>query len=255
VPPCSWPHSPAAGATTPSGPAPTTSGAGDDLEGSWALESYALDGDEVAAAEPAATITFAADGSFQGTSPCNAMSGTWGGEGGTLTLELGPMTQMACVDPDLQAQETAFTGGLPEVTGATVDGDALVLTGDAVTFRFARGPEGIVGAYQVTGVNDGAGAVESNAATEAITVDFGDGGTASGNDGCNAWGAPYVVDGTSLTVGPEFGGTTKACDDVRAVAARFKRALLSVVTWERDGQVVTLRDADGATQLTLVTAG
>jgi heat shock protein HslJ len=110
-----------------------------DLSGSWALESYSSGGAEVTAPAPVATITFASDGTFQGKA-CNSFSGTWTEDSGTVALTLGPMTQMACVDAGVQAQETAITTGFPKVDAATVSGDSLELTGNGISFTFTRRP-------------------------------------------------------------------------------------------------------------------
>ena len=234
--------------------APDGSGAG-QLEGTWTLESASVDGDEVTAQTPAATITFADDGTFHGTTPCNGLGGTWTDDDGTLVLELGMMTQMACAEPEVQAQETAITKGFPSVSSAQLDGDALVLSGDGVTFRWVSGPEGIAGSYDVTGVSNGNGAVVSSALTEALSIEFADDGTVSGNDGCNSFASTYTVDGSSLQIGPDMTGTLIGCpQDVSELAHQFTTALVEVASWERNGQVVTLRGAAGATIVTLVPA-
>ncbi|HEY6530784.1 MAG TPA: META domain-containing protein [Acidimicrobiales bacterium] len=226
-----------------------------EVEGNWILESFTVDGDEATAQQPAATISFAADGAFSGSTPCNGMSGTWTDDDGALTLELGPMTMRACEDTALQAQETAITTGFPKVTAANVSDETLELTGEGVAFRFTRGPDGIVGSYKVTGVNNGADAVVSSAATETITIDFAEDGTVSGNAGCNRFSGTYEQDGTALTIQGNVATTMMACDeDATTAEQQFLTALAAVTTWSRNGQPVTLSDSTGATQLTLVPA-
>lgn len=243
-----------AGACSSDDDARTTRSALDDaLVGTWTLDSASVDGTDVTAQRPAASITFSVDGTFQGSSPCNTLSGTWTDDDGALGLELGPMTQMACADPAVQAQETAITTGFSKVTAAEKGDGTLTLTGDGVTFRFVSGPEGLVGSYDVTGVNDGNGAVVSSALTEALTVDFAADGLVRGFDGCNSFTTSYELDGASLSIGPDTTTTLIGCPgNVTALAGEFNNALRAVATWERNGEVVSLRDASGATQLTLI---
>jgi heat shock protein HslJ len=59
-----------------------------------ATEEFKVD----ASAQYTATFaaTFAGDGSLKVTADCNKASGTYSGEGGALTIKIGPMTQAAC---------------------------------------------------------------------------------------------------------------------------------------------------------------
>ena len=120
-----------------------TTAAGSGVEGAWTLTTYLADGTQVPAAAAPAEIDLAADGRFTGSTGCNRISGTWtGSAGGSFTITPGPMTQMACVDPAGQAQEQAFTTGLPKVTKAAVSGSTLTLSDDAgaALFTFTEGP-------------------------------------------------------------------------------------------------------------------
>ena len=236
-------------------PTATTAGGATTVEGAWTLATYLSDGSLVPASSTPADLTLAAGGTFTGSTGCNRLSGTWSGAaGGEFTITPGPMTQVACVDPAVQAQESALTGLLPKVTGAEVTGDELILTDDsgATLLTFTAGPEGLVGAYTVTGVNDGNGSVVSSAATEKANITFSASGTVSGNTGCNSFTGGYTVDGATVTIDGNVAATLMACEpDAQALEQQFLTALGNVTTWERSGQQVTLRSASGETQLSL----
>lgn len=239
-----------------SGSSATTAAASDDpLLGSWTLSGYTADGKETAAAASPAGIELAADGTFAGTTGCNQLSGTWKGTAdGAFTITPGPMTQMACADPFVQAQETALTTGLPKVASVIVTSEALTMSDSsgAELFTWARATDELVGSYTVTGINNGKEAVVGTAETSKANITFAADGTVSGNTGCNSFSGSYTLDGSSLEIDPDVAATMMACEDAsQQVETQFLNALSQVSTWERSGDTVTLRDPAGATQLTL----
>ena len=246
------------GSDSGSGASTGTTAAGSGVEGAWTLTTYLADGTQVPAAAAPADIDLAANGRFSGSTGCNRISGTWtGSAGGSFTITPGPMTQAACVDPAGQAQEQAFTAGLPKVTQAAVSGSTLTLSDDAgaALFTFTEGPEGLEGSYTVTGVNNGQGAVVSTTATETANITFAADGTVSGNTGCNSFAGTYEVDGAEVTIHGNVAATLMACEpDAQALEQQFLTALGNVTTWERSGQQVTLRGNNGEAQLTLTDA-
>lgn len=239
----------------------TTPAAGDALAGSsWTLESYqGPSQDTVPAATGAvSTLAFAADGMFSGSTGCNRLSGTYSVTGEQLSIEVGPMTRMACTDPDVQAQETAVVQQLAEVTGFTVANEHLTLTGDDGTTRltYAAGLSGLEGtAWQVTGVNTGT-AVESSALTEKLTATFGAAGAFNAFGGCNTMAGMYETTGTAGLTISGLASTMMGCGaDVSTLEGQYSAALGQVTTYEISGEQLTLRNADGATQVTATLAG
>src|SRR5688572_4750269 len=97
-----------------------------DLAGTkWLLSSY------VAAA--VAALDFGADGStLSGTTGCNGFGGTYSQDGSTLSIELGPMTLVACTDDATTAQERAIVDGLPRVASFTASGQLALLDDNGV---------------------------------------------------------------------------------------------------------------------------
>ncbi len=235
-----------------------TTAAGSSLVGPWTLATYLADGTLVPASAVPADIDLAADGTFTGTTGCNRFSGTWEGTaGGAFTITPGPMTQMACADPAVQAQEAALTTMLPEVAGAEVAESRLTLTDadGATLLTLTAGPEGLVGSYTVTGVNNGAGGVVSSAATETALITFDPSGTVSGNSGCNRFTGTYSLDGAAVTIEGDVASTMMACEpDAQALEEQFLTALGNVTGWERSGTQVRLVGPSGEAQITLVDA-
>jgi heat shock protein HslJ len=222
---------------------------------SWNLSSYAGPEDAVvpAAESPAgASLTFAADGSWSGSTGCNRIMGTYMQDGSNLTIDSGPMTLMACEGP-VADQETAIIAALPLVASFTA-GDVLELRSaeDSVLLTYEAGLAGLAGtSWQATGVNNGKEAVVSQAGVEMATIAFDDAGQVSGSGGCNSFTGTYETsEPDGLTFGP-LASTMKACaDDVMQIEQEYFAALANVTTYQIEADRLTLRDASGATQVT-----
>ena len=103
----------------------------------------------------------------------------------------------------------------------------------------------------MTGINNGNEAVTSPVAGSTVTATFTPDGNVAGSTGCNDYSGPYTLDGTSLTVGPLV-STKKACDQaLMDQESQFLTAMETPTTVETSGGTVTLRAADGATQVVL----
>jgi heat shock protein HslJ len=251
----------ACGSSTDSGSgtattSPATTATGMTLVGPWVLASYAGP-DGPVPASPGATMAFAADGTFSGNTGCNVLNGTYTTSGSSMTVTPGPMTMRACADPAIDAQEQALVTGLPTVTGFAIAGDQLTLSDSsgAPLFVFTAGPTGLEGtSWKVTGVNNGRGAVEGTSLTEALTLEFG-GGTVSGFNGCNTFSGSFTTTGTTITISTDLATTLIACEpDVDALAQQYTTALTASTTYEVSGSMLTLRDAEGAMQVTATSA-
>ena len=244
--------------TTKASTSTTTAASGAvELAGTnWVLASYTAGAEKNDTPAGVATLTFADGGELSGSTGCNRLAGTYEVDGDALTITLGPATLMACEDEALNAQEQAIVNGLPEVTTFTATEDSLTLLGfDEQALFTYDAADGLEGAWSVTGVNNGKDAVQGSSLTEALTADFGPDGTFSGYGGCNTLSGPYeTTDPDGLTIGP-LAGTMMACaEDVMALEAQYQAALAAVATYTIDGDTLTLRDADGATQITAARA-
>lgn len=234
--------------STTAAPGGATNGTAGLARTSWKLTG-AVDG-------TVPTLDFAQDGTFSGSTGCNRITGTWIEEGDSVTLEAGPMTQMACTSDEANEQEKEIVAALGKV--AAVDQTPT-------TLRLLDGDEGELLVYEavtgdlqgtswkVTGVNTGT-ALESSALTEALTIDFGTEGSVTGRGGCNNFTGTYTLDGGTITFS-EFASTMMGCDEaVMEMEDKYLAALAAASTVERSGDSLTLRDGDGAMQVTATLA-
>lgn len=235
-----------AGCAEETGQAPSGSG---ELEGGvWILDDASaatLGGSPSPGTR--ATISFD-EGEVGGSAFCNHYGGTYEEEGGgTVSIEVGFMTEMACEEP-LMTLESAFLGVLGEVDAYTVGQGTLILTragGEPLVFELER-PLPLVGtAWRLDGIAAGADAVSSTIAGTEATAAFGTDGRIEGNAGCNDYGAGYAVDGGSIEI-DEPERTDMLCEpDVMAQEATFLDALPEADSFEIRGQILTLFDAEG----------
>jgi heat shock protein HslJ len=232
-----------------------------DLAGtSWLLDSYtAADGSAVDATQggEAGSLAFGADGTFSGSTGCNRIAGAFTQDGSSLTMQPGPMTLKACTG-DVAAQETAVVAALPQVASFTSAGTLVLLDTDGATLlTYAPGLAELAGSsWRATGINNGKEAVVAEAGTELVTAEFGVDGTVSGSGGCNTYNAPYSTPAAGqITIGP-VASTKMACPEAETqIEQNYFTALGNATTYEIDGTTLTLRDANGATQVSFTSEG
>ena len=99
----------------------------------WILETASIEAliGEVVPDGTRVTIRFEPDGTAGGSAGCNSFAGSYSaGNDGSLTIEAGGMTQMACEEP-LMRVEAASVAALGEVGSFTVtdQGTGLLLEG------------------------------------------------------------------------------------------------------------------------------
>jgi heat shock protein HslJ len=239
---------------------PSSSAAAGSLTGtSWTLTSYATarSSTPTSAAAPA-SLTFRSAGALSGTTGCNSFSGNYTADASKLTITLGPMTQAACADAAAQAQETAITQLLPTTASYALEATSLTLMDQkgATLLAYSAAASDLPGtSWSVTGVNNGKDAVEATALTEALTATFGQDGSFQAFGGCNQLSGKFTTSGNNgVKIGP-LASTRKTCGDaVDQLETEYSAALGNVATWEINGQTLTLRDAQGATQVTATQA-
>jgi heat shock protein HslJ len=244
------------------GPAPAATGASvPELAGTnWSLISYAgADGTQFpAVAEPSVgTVTFLTDSELAGSTGCNRFTGTYEQSGADLSIATGAMTQMAC--PGLVAdQETAVIAALGEVATAAVSAGNLVLRDaqGAELLSYAPGLAGLEGtSWTATGINNGKEAVVADATTSAVTAQFGTDDVLSGFGGCTNYTSTWTsTQPDGLTIGPVAPQRIACEQNVVDTEQRYLAALAKVTTYQLEGNQLTLRDANGATQVTFTQA-
>jgi len=190
-------------------------GTGGTIDGvRWILTSY--DSNRTSTPVPAGVTVDAtfADGTVSGSGGCNSYSGPYEIDGSKITIGLIQSTLMLCEGPDGDV-ETAYLAALPTAASFTATADTLTLfngSGTAI-LTYKAGPSNpLIGAWTVTGYNDGASAVVSPAAGTELTATFGADGIVSGSSGCNTYNGSYTLTGETLAIGP-LGTTRMACPE------------------------------------------
>lgn len=243
-----------ASAPTPSS-APASAASAELAGTSWVLASYVgPDGATVPGAEAGeqGTLTFGTDGSFNGSTGCNRISGAYAQDGDSLTMTPGPMTLRACQGP-AAAQETAIVAALPQVARFSSDSALVLQDADgAVLLTYSPGLSSLAGtSWQATGINNGAEAVVSQGGTENVTATFGTDGTITGSGGCNTYNGTFTTSGADQITITDVASTMKACPEpAMQIEQQYFAALGNAATYQIEGSTLTLRDADGATQVT-----
>jgi heat shock protein HslJ len=232
------------------------------IAGSWVVTSYLTDRSDMAApiAGSLLTAVFGADGTIEGDSGCNHVSGPYTLDGDRIAI--GPLasTLVACASSDLQDQETRYLAALMASNAWSQDAGVLELQdttgiGRQTTVVFSAATDAVyLGSWDVAGFDDGSGVVVSPVSGSALTAVFHPDGTIEGSAGCNAFSGPYSAIGTSMTIGP-LATTRMACSSpaLDTQEQQYLVALQSVASWEaNDG--ITLRDRDGAEKVALTAA-
>ena len=229
-------------------------GAGGTIDGtSWRLTVQDIEGTETPVPQGVVITAAFADGKVTGNAGCNSYNAPVTVDGAKITFGTAATTAMAC-DPAVNAFEQEYLANLAAAASFTATADSLTIweAGGKQLLVFEAAPENpLVGAWNVTGYNNGAEAVVSPLTGTTLTATFADDGTVSGNAGCNTFNGPYTLDGTSLTVGP-LATTMKACEQaIMDQETQFLTALQTPTAVETSGATVTLRAASGATQVVL----
>ncbi len=221
-----------------SGTAPTT----DDLDG-LTFGSTAVTGHELVA-DSTITLSFQ-DDSVSANAGCNTMNGGYTITDGTLDVDAMATTMMACAD-DLMAQDTWLSEFLTSGPAVGLDGSTLTLTGDDATITLAEVEDaeltGTVWVVTGTVATEAVSSVPADAeASITITDD-----TVAVNTGCNTGSGGVEVGEDVLIFGP-IATTRRACtDDLMQLEASVLAVLQGEVSYEIDGDSLSLRnDANG----------
>ncbi|MGA7689809.1 MAG: META domain-containing protein [Jiangellales bacterium] len=231
-----------------------------DLTGSsWVLTSYSAAGGEepTPAAVSESTLTFLADGDAAGSTGCNRFAVAWAQDGSALTMEPGPVTLMACADPDVEAQEQAVLAAFPLVTAFEQGDDTLTLrdAGGADLLTYEAGVDDLAGtSWVATGVNNQNGGVEGTAATADVTAVFAADGTVSGFTGCRDYSGQWTAGEGEIALTDVTTEGEECSGEQATLEENYVAALANTTTFKLESSTLNLRAADGATQVTFAGA-
>ena len=225
---------------------------GDDttLEGpTWVLDRTSIESLAPGAPDDARVDLIFEDDAVAGTSGCNRYFGSYEVDGGSISFGTLGGTEMAC-EPSLMELESAYLAALGDVRDHQEGGGELVLSGDEVrlVFREEEAPEPVPLVGTTWGLESLAlatDAVSSPVAGTDVTLEFLDDGSAAGSGGCNSFHTTYAVDGASIGFDP-VASTRMACEpEVMSQETAVFGALESAASFDVEGDVLTLLDADG----------
>ncbi len=195
-----------------------------------------------------ATATFA-DGRVSGSGGCNNYSAAYTLDGDSLTILPGPMTMMACPEPQMSVEQQ-FMAALAATAAYHSTGDELhLLNADGqvvATFAVLEATSLTGVTWVATMVNNGREAVVSLLADTEITAVFDAEGKVGGSAGCNRYFAGYTTDGAAIAIEPPA-STRKMCsEEIMQQEAQYLAALPTAATFTIQGDVLELRTAEGA---------
>ena len=189
-----------------------------------------------------------------GSAGCNAYQASYT-RAGDAKLTVGPIaaTGRFCEGPAADV-ESAFLASLARAHSFSATAGRLVTSDESgrVLLEFVAAPENpLVGSWQVTGYNNGAGAVVSVAIGTELTANFGAGGILQGSGGCNDYSGSYVSSRETLSIGP-LATTRKACaEPIMEQEARFLAVLQASTGYRLEPQIIVLVLPDGASGVSL----
>ena len=192
------------------------------------------------------------EGRLSGFAGVNSYTGPYTAEKNGQ-FSAGPLaaTLMAGSGPAMAA-ETAYLKLIEAAEKYSVAESKLTLTTkDGTTLVYEKAKPFTLGgsSWNVTGYNNGKQAVQGLEADSKLTLEFGTDGTASGNAGVNSFNGPYSSGDTSIKIGPL--ATTKMAGEPALMEQEqaYLAALQAATQWEVGRDTLTLRDAEGATQV------
>ena len=221
------------------------------LEGpTWQLTAVS-DGSGVLTDVPAgveATALFEA-GQVGGSGGCNRYGASYTLAGESLTIMPGPMTMMACPEPQMSVEQQ-FMAALAATASYQISGDQLALldaSGQTVATFVVQVPASLTGVEWVAiNYNNGREAVVSILLDTEITALFGEDGRLTGSAGCNNYMTGYTVDGDAIAIEPAATTRKMCAEDVMQQEREYLAALLMANTFNIQGDQLELRTADGA---------
>ena len=208
------------------------------------------------------TLNFGTDGTVSGSAGCNRYTGGYQAENQTLKVGQLATTMMMCASPEgVMEQETKYLTALQNAATYSIDGNMLTIRDASGATQVIATPaaaaSGLGGtAWKVMNYNNGNQAVVGMITGSEVTLNFGTDGQVNGSAGCNRYAGPYQSQDAALTVG-QLATTMMVCASPEGVMdqeTKYLAALQNAATYSIDGNMLTIRDASGATQVVATVA-
>jgi len=196
------------------------------------------------------TAAFVA-GKLSGSGGVNRYTATYETQSGDKITISQPAATLMAGPPEAMAQEQAYFAALTKATKFAVTADSLTLMDDQGTtlVRYAVvQPTTLEGTeWHALAYNNGKGALQSLAASSAITATFGSDGSLAGNASINQYSTTYTTSGDAMSIDAQIVSTQMAGPaDLMKQEAAYLAALPQTATYTIEGDELWLRDADGA---------
>lgn len=170
------------------------------------------------------------------------------------TFKAGPFASTMMAGPaKAMAAESAYMKLVEAAEKYKVEGDKLTLTtadGTTLTYDRAKAFDLAGSSWTVTGYNNGKEAVVGPVEGSELTLDFGTDDTVSGTGGVNRFNGPYESGDTSIKIGPLMQTKMAGPEELMTQEQQYITALQNATEWEVANNVLTLRDNEGAMQVT-----
>jgi heat shock protein HslJ len=221
--------------------------------GRWTLTSYDVEGRATPIPKEVRADARFGDGRVAGSAGCNAYEASYTRTGTKLTVGPIAATNRFCEGPAAEV-EPAFLASLARADSFSASPEKLIVSDETgrTLLEFSASPENpLLGSWEVTGYNNGAGALVSVAIGTEVTASFGADGMLHGSGGCNDYSGSYVLDGERFSIGP-LATTRKACEEpVMEQEDRFLAALQAAAGYRLEPHIVVLLLSDGASGVSL----
>ena len=206
-------------------------------------------------ADSTLTVSFLADGRLEGTTACGGYFGGYFVEGSTISIGIRSAGTRSC-GPKRDDEQLAFSQALQAATtwAATDTGLELFDADGQARVMLVPAPEdsGLSGTWVVRGHADRDSDLSPPLEGTELTLTFEDGEVLRGGSDCRDFEGSYVVEADRLFIGLiEIIPGAPCGQPERRQDQRFRRTLDRVVLWSRDGDILTLTDADGVSLVEL----
>ncbi len=220
---------------------------------SWVLTSYSGEMGTRRALEtaPVTLIFDRTTNSLGGIAGCNQYSADYEADEGDFSIT-GPITQTkkACTGEGVMEQEQHYLNALGAAEAYQIENDTLTITGGGWTLELARMPEPtpvepgpLTGtSWTLVSYHGDMGERDVIEGSEVTLVFHEEEPRLGGSAGCNDYGAPYEVDGSSLSLTDNIVQTLKLCADesVMEQESNYLAALQAAEQFELCGNSLTI---------------